>query len=94
MAEIKLVVTAERFDKVFDVDSAFYIWECTDKEIYDYMVQFCVGEDGQYLEARQARRLFKQVKRNELHTHMQAFVEAIRDALVPKASGGDSDRQS
>lgn len=91
MSDILIKVTRERYEEVVSVDDDMHLFELSDRAAYDYMVQFVIGDDGQYVSPEAARALFKQVPRKELGKYITAFVLAIRDAYVPKANGAGSD---
>ncbi len=85
---IKLMVTREQFNKVMDIDTGFYLLDCTDKEVYDKMLEFVVDDEGKYVGRDRARKLFKNVPRGELGSYIREFVKGIGDAFVNPTNDG------
>jgi hypothetical protein len=91
---IKLVVTRQRYEEVMDVDTAFYLLDSSDKEVYDKMLEFVVDADGKYIGREAARKLFKKVPLKELHEHILRFLKAISEAFVNPTKESGSSLQS
>lgn len=91
---IKIKVTRERFEELVSIDDAMNFLDLTNKEAYDYMVQFVVNDEGEYLPEADARKLFKRIPRKEFNGHVGQFIKAIGEAYVSPPSGADSDKQS
>ena len=84
---IKIVVTKERYDEVMSIEDGFFLFESTDREVYLKMCEFVVGEDGQYIGVKEARKLFKDIPRKELSVYIMQFLTAISEAFVPPTNG-------
>lgn len=85
---IKIVITRQRFDEVISVEDSFHLNELKASEIYDYLCQFVIGADGEYLPAEEARKLFKKIPRGQFSDYISAFYRAITDAFVNPTSAG------
>lgn len=88
--DIKIQVTRERWEEIVTIDDEMHILELTKKEAYDYMVQFVVDENGNYIPIPEARKLFKKVKSKELGTYVNQFLKAVGDAFVNPTNGAES----
>ena len=91
---IKIKVTQERFEEIVSIDDEMHFGELTKKEVYEYMVQFCVNGGDAYLPVDEARKLFKKIPAKELSTHVTNFFKAVSDAFVNPTNGATSDEQS
>lgn len=88
--DIKIRVTQERFDEIISIEDWVNFDQLTNVEAYGYVVQFVVGEDGKYLSAADARKLFKKVPKKEWNGYVDAFISSVQAAFVNPTSGGDS----
>ena len=88
MADIKIVVTQKGFDEFFSIDDWFNFSDLTQKEMYEKMLNFVVGEDGQPVAPEDARKLFKVVPKSDWGKYLTAFITAVNDAFVNPTSGG------
>lgn len=84
---IKIVVTHEKYNKIFSVDDIFFPGEIPVRELYMKMIQCVVGDDGEYLPVEQARAKFKGVPAPELNEYIRAFYKAVTDGLVNPTKG-------
>jgi hypothetical protein len=91
---IKIKVTQERFEEVVSIDDEMHFGELSKKEIYDYMLQFCVNGDDTYLPVEDARKLFKKIPAKELSEYVTKFFKSVSDAFVNPTNGATSDEQS
>lgn len=94
MSEIKLLVTRERYEEVVSIDDDMHFFEMTNRQAYDYMIQFCVDVDGNYVEPDKARELFKKIPKKEFRGYINQFVKAVGEAFVNPQSGADSKEAS
>ena len=84
---IKIRVSLERFEEIVSIDDSMNFLELSNKEAYDYMVQFVVDDQGAYLSTSDARKLFKKIPRKELGDYIVSFIKAVGDAFVNPPSG-------
>ena len=91
---ITLKVTRERYEEVVSIDDDMHFFEMTNKQAYDYMLKFCVKENGEYMTVDEARKEFKRIPRKESGAHVSAFIKAIGEAFVNPPSGADSEEPS
>lgn len=84
---IKIVVSQEKYNRVFSIDEIFFPGEISVKELYSKMLKCVVGDDGQYLTEEQAREKFKEIPAAELGTYIRAFYKAIGEGLVNPTNG-------
>lgn len=87
---IKISVTVERFEEIVSIDDSMHFLELGIKEAYDYIVQFVVNEDGEYITPDEARKEFKKIPRKELNKYIADFIKAVGNAFVNPTSGADS----
>lgn len=87
---IKIYVTRERYEEIFSIDDDLRFFELTNREAYDYMSQFCVGENGDYLSQAEARKIFKKIPRKEFGNYLREFIKAVGEAFVNPPNGADS----
>lgn len=91
---IKLLVTRERYMQVMDVDTALLLTECTDRQIYEKLLEFVVDDEGKYVGRQEARKRFAKVPLSELSEHVMHFVRAVTEAFVNPTKEGGSRSQS
>lgn len=84
---IKIQVSLERFEEIVSIDDSMNFLELSNKEAYDYMVQFVVDENGELISSTDARKLFKKIPRKELSGYIVSFLKAVGDAFVNPPSG-------
>lgn len=94
MADIKIVVTRERFEEIVSIEDSMYFLRMTQKEVYDYMCQFVVNGENTYLSIEDAKKKFKKIPAKEFRTYLNQFMKAVNDAFVNPTNGADSDEQS
>lgn len=88
--EIRFLVTREKFDEVFTIDDWLSFDTLLDGEVYQYMLKFAADEDGKPLTEAEARAFFKKVPKPQFPAYVLMFVNAVREAFVPKANGSSS----
>lgn len=86
---INIKVTRERYEEVVSIDDDMHFMELTNKQAYEYMTQFVVNENGEYLSQDEARKLFKQVKRKDFTDYVVQFIKAVGESFVPPQNGAD-----
>lgn len=91
---IKIKVTQERFEEIISIDDMLHLGELTRKEMYDYMVQFVVNENGAYVPIEEARKLFKKIPAKELSNTITQFLKAVSEAFVDPQREGTLEGQS
>ena len=91
---IQIRVTKERYEDIVSIDDDIHFFEMTNKDAYDYLVQFVVNEKGEYISVEDARKLFKKVPRKELNAYVKTFIESITNAFVNPTSGAGLDEPS
>lgn len=87
---INIVVTPKRFNEVFSIDDSFHFAELSDGKRYHYLCQFVVNDKGEYMDEKDARKLFKDIPRTELLEYFSRFTDAINDAFVNPTNAGKS----
>jgi hypothetical protein len=87
--DIKILVTVVRFDEVIDLADSFNLGEVNTKRAFEYLCEFVVDENGEYIGADKARELFKikRVKRGEIGAYWGEFVNKVVEAFVSPPSG-------
>lgn len=86
---MNLKITREKFEEVVSIEDAMNILELTNKEAYEYMLHFAITEDGEYLSAEEARKLFKKIPRKEFPKYITQFLKGISDAYVNPTNGAE-----
>lgn len=82
-------MTRERFEEVVSIDDAMNIFQMTNKEAYDYMLQFVINDGGEYLPTEEARKLFKTVPRKDFPNYVKDFIDKIGKAYVNPTNGAE-----
>ena len=91
---IQIKVTRERYEDIVSIDDDIHFFEMTNKDAYDYLVQFVIDAEGKYLSVEDARALFKKIPRKELNAYVKTFIESITDAFVNPTNGAGLEGQS
>lgn len=86
--KIRVVVTAEKFDKIFSIDDWFNFEKLTQTDMYNYLLKFVEDENGKPLPEEEARALFKNIPRSEWLEYLTNFITGMRDAFVNPTNGG------
>lgn len=87
---ITLKVTRERYEEIVSIDDDMHFMEMTNRQAYDYMVQFVSDGNGGYLSTEEARKCFKAIPRKELSGYVTQFIRGITDAFVNPTNGAES----
>ena len=85
---IKFIVTEERFDENFSIEEWFNFLRQPQVEIYNKMLLFVVDENDQYLEEKEARKLFKSIPKKEWIDCIAQFTKSINEAFVNPTKEG------
>lgn len=91
---VNIKVTRERYEEVVSIEDDMHFFDLTNRKAYDYMVQFCVDAEGNYLPEKEARKLFEKIPRKEFGVYVTQFIKAIGEAFVNPQNGADSEEQS
>ncbi len=86
--ELKFKVTMEKIDQHLSVDDWFHYCEMSNKDMYEFMTNFLVDENGEYLTPEQARKVFKKLPKGEWPEYVAQFRKAVGDAFVSPTNGG------
>jgi len=87
VTDIKIKVTADRFGEIVSIEDSMNFLELTNKEAYEYLLDFVVDQNDQPIGKPAARKLFKVVPRNKLDDYIAQFIKAIGEAFVNPTSG-------
>lgn len=86
--DLKFKVTMEKINQHLSTDDFFHYYEMTKKEMYEFMTNFLVDENGEYLTVEQARKVFKKIPLGEWPEYVAQFRKAVGDAFVSPTNGG------
>jgi hypothetical protein len=84
----RIVVTAEKFDRIFSIDDWFFFDKLPQREVYEKLLLFVTDEDGHELTVDEARAIFKTIPKNEWIECITEFIKAVNDAFVNPTNGG------
>ena len=86
---IRLLVTQARFGEIVDLDDACNLADVNITRAYEYICDFVVDENENYIGKDAARKLFKneRIKQNEISKYWVDFIRKVNDAYVPPPSG-------
>lgn len=87
VTDIKIKVTAERFGEIVSIEHSMNFMDLTNKEAYEYLLDFVVDDNNQPIGKDRARLLFKSIPRNKLDDYINQFIKAIGEAFVNPTSG-------
>lgn len=87
---IQIKVTRARYEEVVSIEDDMHFGEMTNRQAYEYITQFVVNEQGQFISQEEARKLFKKVPRKELTNYIKQFMQAILDSYVNPTNGAES----
>ena len=83
---VKFIVTEEKFDENFSIEEWLNFFGQPSNVIYKKMLLFVVDENDQYLEEKEARKLFKSIPKKEWFDCVAKFTKAINEAFVNPTS--------
>lgn len=86
--KVRMVVTADGFDKIFSIDDWFNFEKIPQRELYAKMLNFVVDDDGNPVGIDQARELFKKVPKSEWMEYVNEFAQSVKEAFVNPTKGG------
>lgn len=86
---IRIRVDIEKFEDIVSVEDSMNFLNLTNREVYEYMIQFVLDEKDKYIPVENARKLFKKIPRKELGDYILKFMKAINEAYVSPTSGAD-----
>ena len=84
----KFIVTQEKFDEVFSIEDWLNFNGMATTDIYKKMLLFVVDENDQFMEEKQARKLFKAIPKKEWFECVAEFIKSVNEAFVNPTSGG------
>ena len=85
---VKFIVTEEKFDEHFSIEEWLNFVNQPQSVIYSKMLSFVVDDEGNYLDEKDARKLFKSIPKREWIMCISEFVKAINEAFVNPTSEG------
>ena len=93
---INIKVTQDKFNEVIDLDDSFNLHAVRINRAYEYICEFVVDENGEYVGAEKAREMFRagRIKRNEIGEYWLDFVKKVNEAFVNPTSGASLDEPS
>ena len=83
----RIVVTAEKFDRIFSIDDWFNFNKLKVNEMYEYMLKFVEDESGNPLPEEDAREMFKKIPKAEFNEYLADFMKGINQAFVNPTNG-------
>ena len=85
---VRILVTIERYDEVIDLDDSFDLSGVSVTRAYEYLCNFVVDADGNYVGLDAGKAAFKaaRVKRAEIGVYWLDFVKKTGEAFVPPPS--------
>lgn len=86
--KIKFVVTQDKFDEFVSIDDWLNFTNLPSNKVYNYMLEFVVGENDEPLSKEDARKLFETIKKKEWFEYFAAFVKKINEAFINPTNGG------
>jgi len=85
---VKFIVTEEKFDENFGIEEWLNFTNQPATVIYSKMLLFVVDENDQYLEEKEARKLFKSINKKDWFDLVAQFIKSINEAFVNPTSEG------
>lgn len=84
----RIVVTSEKFDRIFSIDDWFNFEKLPQNEVYAKMLNFVVDAEGQPVEIEEARKIFKKIPKAEWINCIADFIRAVDSTFVNPTNGG------